>query len=125
MTSRRAEPKRDSTSNADARDGLALRNLMEAMRYEVAQELGGPGAAEGQFGDWTTAQSGRFGAILYKRAKALLAAQGQSGAAAKYETSEALVPENGRDLTEDSVPKNRRSPKNRHKGNPHAKQRGQ
>ena len=95
------------------------------MRYEVAQELGGPGAAEGQFGDWTTAQSGRFGAILYKRAKALLAAQVQGSAAAKYETSEAVVPENGRDQLGDSAPKNRRSPKNRHKGNPHAKQRGQ
>lgn len=104
-----------------SRDGLALRNLMEAMRDEVAQELGGPGAAEGQFGDWTTAQSGRFGATLYKRAKALLESQGESSVAAKYEKNEATVPENRRDHPEDSAPKNRRLPKNRHKGKPHAK----
>jgi hypothetical protein len=53
----------------------ALRALMERMRAEVAQELGLAGVAEADFSRATTAQCGKFGQVLYARAKSLLLAR--------------------------------------------------
>lgn len=53
-------------------DDAALRDLIEEMRVEIAIELGLSGVEEGYFGEWTNAACGRYGMLLYSRAKALL-----------------------------------------------------
>lgn len=52
---------------------------MERMRYEVARELGLSGAMDADFGRDTTAMCGKFGQVLYARARALLR-EGHHGA---------------------------------------------
>lgn len=71
---------RDRAAADEGTDEAALHTLIEAMRLEVARELGYSGVEEGQCGHWTNAQSGHFGATLYKRAKAVLTAQQDSTA---------------------------------------------
>jgi hypothetical protein len=64
--------RKDMPARTGRRNPDALRELMERMRVEVANELGMSGVQEESFGDTTTAVCGRFGALLYKRARMLL-----------------------------------------------------
>lgn len=63
-----------TTAKPTQPDPSELKALIETMRFEVARELGLDAAHEGYFGELSSAQCGKYGQILYSRAKALLAA---------------------------------------------------
>ncbi|QQE78877.1 small, acid-soluble spore protein, alpha/beta type [Alicyclobacillus sp. SO9] len=63
---------RDHRDQEDMLAGLDKRQLMERIRFEVAQELGMEKIVQGELGEATTAQCGKFGALLQKRTQHLL-----------------------------------------------------